>query len=185
MATSSVHAALRAAEAASPTFDGPAVLGLDAPPAGFTLERYDTAVGRGRQDFVRACEGLRTWATHRTLGVRVHPTSTPVRLGGVYVVTLGTPVGAIAAPCRVTRVTDEPAHWGFSYRTLPGHPEVGEEAFDVRLASSDQVRLGIVAVSRHADGVMRLAGPIARLVQRRVTTGYGRSLRGFVREPPV
>jgi len=185
MATSSVHAALRAAEAASPTFDGPAVLGLDAPPAGFTLERYDTAVGRGRLDFVRACEGLRTWATHRTLGVRVHPTSTPVRLGGVYVVTLGTQVAAIAAPCRVTRVTDEPAHWGFSYRTLPGHPEVGEEAFDVRLASSDQVRLGIVAVSRHADGVMRFARPIARLVQRRVTTGYGRSLRGFVREPPV
>lgn len=98
---------------------------------------------------------------------------------------LGAPFVSISAPCRVTRVTDEAAHWGFSYRTLPGHPELGEEAFDVRLEASDQVRLGIVAVSRHAGALMGLVGPVASLVQRRVTVAYGRALRDFVRAPSV
>jgi uncharacterized protein (UPF0548 family) len=179
--SSTVRAVLQQAASASPTYDGPEALSLGAPPAGFALHRYDVDVGRGRADLDRGRDGLRNWAAHRVAGVRIHPPSTPVSLGCVYVVTLGTPLLAIAAPCVVTRVTDEGTHWGFSYRTLHGHPEIGEEAFDVWLDASDEVRFGIVAVSRHAGVLMGLAGPAARLVQRRVTVAYGRSLRDAVR----
>jgi uncharacterized protein (UPF0548 family) len=180
MATSSVQTALHDVAAALPTYVGPEALDLDAAPAGFALDRYDAIVGHGPADFDRARLGLRTWATHLVRGVGVQPPSTPVSLGAVYLVTLGTPFASIAAPCRVTRVTDEAAHWGFSYRTLPGHPELGEEAFDVRIDEGGDVRLGITAVSRHAGLVMQIAGPAARVVQRRVTRAYGRALRDFV-----
>jgi uncharacterized protein (UPF0548 family) len=180
-ARGSVRAALRDAATAAPTYDGSGALDLDATVPGFRLDRYDVALGQGPRDFDRAREGLRTWATHRVPGVRVHPVATPVRLGGDFVVTLGTPFAAIAAPCRVTRVTDDPLQWGFSYRTLPGHPELGEEAFDVSMGAGGEVRLGIVAVSRHAGILLRLGGPAGRLVQRVVTAAYGRALRDYVR----
>ena len=181
MSTRSVHAALRGAAAASSNYDGPEVLGIDAPPAGFALHRTDLAVGSGTADFERARLGLRAWATHEVRGVGVQPPATPVRLDAVYLVTLGAPFASIAAPCRVTRLTDNATHFGFSYRTLPGHPELGEEAFDVRLGGDDVVRLCVVAVSRHAARLVRLAGPVAGFVQRRVTIAYGRALRDFVR----
>lgn len=185
LATRTVRTTLHKAVSASPTYDGPDMRLLEAPPEGFTLARYDTAVGRGRRDFGRASDGLRTWATHRVPGVRIHPASTPVSAGGVYVVTLGTPLLAIAAPCQVTRVTDEKDDFGFSYRTLPGHPERGEEAFDVSIDDGEVVHLRIVVVSQHAGAVMRLAGPAARLLQRAVTAAYARALRADVASGPA
>jgi uncharacterized protein (UPF0548 family) len=185
LATRTVRTTLDRAASASPTYDGPDVRLLEAPPEGFALARYDAAVGRGRSDFDRACEGLRNWATHRVPGVRIHPASTPINVGSVYVVMLGTPLLAIAAPCKVTRVTDESDHVGFSYRTLPGHPERGEEAFDVRLDESEVVHLDIVVVSQHAGAAMRLAGPAARLIQRAITAAYVRALRDAVGAQPA
>jgi uncharacterized protein (UPF0548 family) len=184
MATGSLKVTLQKAATALPTYDGPEALDLDVAPAGFALDRYDAVVGRGPADFDRARLGLQTWATHQVRGVGVQPPSKPVSLGAMYLVTLGTPFVSIAAPCRVTRVTDEAEHWGFSYRTLPGHPELGEEAFDVRIDEGGDVHLGITAVSRHAGLVMRIAGPAARVVQRRVTRAYGRALRDFVAARP-
>jgi uncharacterized protein (UPF0548 family) len=185
LAPRSVRTTLHRASAASPTYDGPDVRRLEAAPAGFVLQHYDVAVGRGERDFDRAREGLGNWATHRVRGVHVHPPSTPVSIGGVFVVTIGTPVLAIAAPCKVSRVTDEKDHFGFSYRTLPGHPELGEEAFDVALDESEVVHLVIAVVSRHAGALMRLSGPAAQLVQRAVTAAYARALGDAVRARPA
>lgn len=177
-----MRSVLRRAALAAPTYDGPGVRGLNAAPGGFALHRYDFIVGHGSRDFARASEGLRTWATHAVVGVHVAPASTNVHPGGVFVVTLGTALVAIGAPCRVTRVTDEATRFGFSYRTLPGHPERGEEAFDVHLDAAGDVRLEIAAVSQHAGVLMGLAAPFARVAQRFVTTSYGRALRRYVCE---
>ena len=48
---------------------------------------------------------------------------------------------------RVLDVIDKPRLRGFSYGTLPGHPETGEERFTVRLDGDDTVWAEIRAFS--------------------------------------
>jgi uncharacterized protein (UPF0548 family) len=90
------------------------------------------------------------------------------------------PLSAIAAPCRVIDIVDEPGRWGFAYGTLPGHPEEGEEAFIASISDDGTVVFAITAFSRPASSLMRISGPVARAVQRRVTLGYIRSIQHFV-----
>jgi uncharacterized protein (UPF0548 family) len=78
----------------------------------------------------------------------------------------------VLAPCRVVSVIDEADAYGFTYGTLPGHPERGEESFTIRRDASGTVRFEIVAVSQPADLLARLGRPVARLVQRRVGRKY-------------
>lgn len=137
-------------------------------------------VGRGEGGFAVAASGLRSWATHRVAGVRVFPAGVPVLLDRVYLVTFGTPVLAMVAPCRVTDLVDEPGRAGFTYATLAGHPEEGEERFAVELDASGEVRCTIEATSRPASGLLRATTPVNRLVQHHVAHGYLRALRRHV-----
>jgi uncharacterized protein (UPF0548 family) len=113
-------------------------------------------------------------------GVRVFPEGQTIEIGATVLVTLGTPLVALAAPCRIVGVIDEEARWGFAYGTLPGHPEQGEEAFIVSISPDQVVRFEIVAFSRPGDSLVRMAGPIGRVVQKRGTKGYLRALRRYV-----
>ena len=79
------------------------------------------------------------------------PPDTPPREGATVVVTLGTGLASIVAPCRIIAVVDETARFGFAYGTLPGHPEQGEESFIATLAEDGLVRFGIKAFSRPGD----------------------------------
>ncbi len=151
-------------------------------PEGFRHDNYQADLGRGPQTFVRAVEGLKTWKAHRLPGVRVFPSAQEIRIGATVVVTLGTPVAALAAPCRIVGIVDEPTRWGFAYGTLPGHPEQGEEAFVVSTSPDETVRFDITAFSRPGDSVVRLSGPIGRGVQRAGTKAYLRALRQFVEQ---
>jgi uncharacterized protein (UPF0548 family) len=149
-------------------------------PEGFRHDRYEADMGRGQQDYLLAVQGLRTWKAHRLRGVRIFPAAQEVEVGATVVVTLGTPVLALAAPCRIIGVIDEPTRWGFAYGTLPGHPEQGEEAFVVSTSPDETVRFDIVAFSRPGDSVVRLSGPVGRGIQKVGTRGYLRALRRFV-----
>ena len=71
---------------------------------------------------------------------------------------------------RVTESFDGPADgvWraGFTFRTLHGHPELGEETFFVEKdAASGAVRVGLRSWSRPGLWLTRLAAPYARWVQ--------------------
>ena len=98
------------------------------------------------------------------------------------VVTLGLPFMALAAPCRIVGVIDEPTRWGFAYGTLPGHPEQGEEAFIVSMSADETVCFEIIAFSRPGDSLVRLSGPMGRSLQGGGTKGYLRALRRFVEQ---
>ena len=54
--------------------------------------------------------------------------------------------------CRVVDVFDEPRRKGFSYGTLRGHPEAGEEAFTLVWNEDDSVVLHVVAFSSRRPG---------------------------------
>lgn len=151
-------------------------------PAGFSHHRYESVLGQGSATFERAAQGLRTWQAHKMPGMRVFPPEATVEDGATVVVTVGTPFVALAVPCRVIAVVDEPARSGFVYGTLPGHPEEGEEAFIASIADDGAVYFQITAFSRPDDSLVRLLGPLGRGVQKVASKGYLWALRRFVHQ---
>lgn len=129
-------------------------------------------LGSGRAVFDEAAERLMTWQVHRDAGLGVRATSPRVLPGVRVALRIGTrPVG-ITARCVVVGVVAEATEQGFTYRTLPGHPEEGDEHFRVSLESDGTVRGTVSAVSRPASLLARAGGPVTTLVQRRVTDRY-------------
>ncbi len=169
-------------ETAEPTYsDIGATLG-GACPVGFHHDRYEAVLSHGTQTFQRAVIGLKTWKAHRLPGMRVFPYDQEIRTGKTVVVTVGTPIAALAAPCRIVGVIDGQTRWGFANGTLPGHPEQGEESFAVSMSADQTVRFEIEAFSRPGDPFVRLSGPIGRGMQRGGTGSYLRALQRFVDE---
>lgn len=78
----------------------------------------------------------------------------------------------VTAPVRVVYVIDEADQVGFAYGTLKGHPESGEESFIVDKRDDDSVWLTIRAFSRPSTWYFRLAWPILRLQQAKLTKRY-------------
>jgi uncharacterized protein (UPF0548 family) len=151
-------------------------------PDGFHYDHYETLLGQGPDTFQRAVAGLKTWKAHRLLGMGVFPQRQEILTGATVVITLGTPLMALAVPCRIVSVIDGQMSWGFAYGTLPGHPEQGEEAFIVSMAPDKSVRFEIKAFSRPGDPLVRLSGPIGRVIQKGGTWGYLRALQRCVDE---
>jgi len=152
-------------------------------PEGFHYDHYETTLGHGPEMFQRAVKGLMAWETHHLPGVRVFPEGQEIHTGATVVVTLGTSLLALAAPCRIVSVIDDETRRGFAYGTLPGHPECGEEAFIVSIASDETVRFAVVAFSRPDDAFVRLSGPLGRAIQKGGTSGYLHALRRFLDHP--
>ena len=146
---------------------------------GFRHDQYERNLGQGAEVFGRAKQGLSRWRAHDVAGIHVFPVDAKVGVGETVVVALGVGI-AVAAPCRVVAVVDEPKRWGFAYGSLPGHPEQGEEAFILSWLDNDFVRFGIQAFSRPSDRLVRWASPVSRLVQIRATEGYLDSLQRYV-----
>jgi uncharacterized protein (UPF0548 family) len=167
-------------DGAEPTYGDVGATLTGQQPEGFHHDRYEVVLGSGPETFQRAVVGLKSWEAHRLPGVRVFPQGQEIRKGVTVILTLGTSVMAIAAPCRIVSVVDGQTRWGFAYGTLPGHPEQGEESFAVSISSDQTVRFEIEAFSRPSDPIVRLSGPIGRGVQRGGTGAYLRSLKRFV-----
>jgi uncharacterized protein (UPF0548 family) len=149
-------------------------------PDGFHHDHFEDLLGEGAEAFQRAVSGLKTWKAHRLPGMRVFPGDQVIRTGATVVVTVGTPIASVAAPCRIVGVVDGQTRWGFAYGTLPGHPERGEESFAVSMSPDGSVHFEIEAFSRPADPLVRLSGPFGRGVQRGATGAYLRALKRFV-----
>jgi uncharacterized protein (UPF0548 family) len=149
-------------------------------PSGYRNNRYMAVLGQGPEAFELAVDGLRSWKAHRLPGIEVLPSETQIRSGATVIVTLGTPALSLAAPCRIVDVVDESSRWGFAYGTLPGHPEHGEEAFEVGISADGAVRFEITPFSRPGNQTVRLLGPVGRAIQMAATNGYLRALQRFV-----
>jgi uncharacterized protein (UPF0548 family) len=84
------------------------------------------------------------------------------------------------APSRVIYVVEDPDSYRFAYGTLPGHPERGEASFAVSRNERDDVLFRIASFSRPIDPFARLAKPLTRRIQRRVTLRYVEALKNAV-----
>jgi uncharacterized protein (UPF0548 family) len=137
------------------------------PPAGYNTDHSRTKLGDGESIFQAAKAALLRWDQFHLDWVEALPADTPIkeratvtmlaRLLGLW--TLNT--------CRIVYVVDEARHFGFSYGTLPGHAESGEERFLVEWLDDDSVWYDILAFSRPRQLLARLAFPLARHFQAR------------------
>ncbi len=150
-----------------PTYTG----GLQAP-AGFGSLSRSRQLTPGEDTFRRAGEAVLGWDMHRRAGLSVRPSSPRAVEGSTVVLGLGVAGVALVIPCRVSAVFDEPDRLGFSYLSLPGHPECGMEQFLVEQAADGSVRATVTAVSRPGTLLVALGGPVSGLVQRRMVDRY-------------
>lgn len=147
-------------------------------PAGYHHVRRSEIIGQGFRTFTDAADALMTWQMHSRGGLKVIPSAPRAARDVVVLIRLGVAGRGLAIPCRVVYEIAEERRIGFAYGTLPGHPERGEESFVIELLDDDQVRVQIVAFSQSARWFTRLAGPMARYAQARMTDRYIRALRG-------
>lgn len=144
---------------------------LQAPP-GFGALLVQRRLGHGEQLLRAATEALLTFVVLRDAGLAVAATSPRAAPGVTLVQTLGIgPVGLLA-PCRVAWAAEDGDRRGFSYATLAGHPEQGEESFLVRRTDDGAILLTVSSVSRPASLAARAAGQVTRAVQRRQVQRY-------------
>ncbi|GAA1967954.1 DUF1990 domain-containing protein [Microbacterium deminutum] len=151
-------------------------------PAGYHHVRAECVVGHGREEFERASDDLFAGMVQRRAGATIHLSDIPLREGTHVRMLLRLGPLTFRIPCEVVWAERTTGLCGFAYGTLPGHPERGEERFELRLDPSGQVIFRIVAFSSPARWFTRLGGPAARRVQTRMTRRY---LKALVTTPPT
>jgi uncharacterized protein (UPF0548 family) len=144
-------------------------------PSGYRLVQHREVVGRHREHFDEASRRLMTWQMHLRSGLRVWASSPVVEPDAVMVARLGAGPLSLRIPCRVVSVVAEPNRCGFSYGSLAGHPESGEESFLVSLEDGE-VRFTVTAFSRAGTLLTRLGGPLSWRVQVRALHRYAAAL---------
>lgn len=144
-------------------------------------DRRTVRIGRGRDAFERAAEALMTWQVHRMAGFRVTATNDRAAEGETAILVRRIGPIVLVLACRIS-TTDLGAEGtkGFRYAALPLHVEVGEQEFAV-VIENDEVFFLLTSLSKPASRLVALAGPIPRLVERRVRTGYVKAVTRLVR----
>ncbi|MFG6401204.1 DUF1990 family protein [Microbacterium sp. P04] len=141
-------------------------------PPGYHHVRAQRIVGHGEEDFARAADDLFAGLVQRRAGASIRLSEVPLRTGTHIEMRLRLGPFAFTIPCLVVWAERTAEFCGFAYGTLPGHPERGEERFELRLLASGDVLFSIVAFSAPGRWFTRLGGPIARNVQARWTRRY-------------
>jgi uncharacterized protein (UPF0548 family) len=149
-------------------------------PSGYRHMCHRALIGHGPDVMRAAADGLLEWRMHRTAGARIASSSPRARPGAQVVVSLGIGPLRLVAPCLIVWTEEGERRTGFGYGTLPGHPASGEECFVIERDHEDAVWFTVTAFSRAARWTMRLAGPIAPVLQRAYARACGRALRRLV-----
>ncbi|WP_285728039.1 DUF1990 domain-containing protein [Psychromicrobium xiongbiense] len=150
-------------------------------PPGDSASRYrrsevSAVIGRGEGVWERAAEGVLHWQVKTRSGFTVNTTG-PVACGQRLTVTARFPGVIVREPVEVVAVVHEPDRVGFAYRTLPGHPVSGEEAFIVHRRGAE-VLLTIRSLTRASTAQpWRALFPVLLLLQRLIRRRYLRALR--------
>lgn len=148
-------------------------------PEGATLSDYNQlnqAATLRRRDFEDAARDLFEWRMHSRAGLRVQASDIPLRPRTVVLMHLGPGALSLKIPCRVLDVVDERRRRGFTYGTLRGHPEAGEERFLLEQLDDGRIRFSISAYSRPASALAKIGGPLSRAAQRVMTQRYLQAL---------
>lgn len=162
-------------EAAPLTYDA---VGATAgtPPEGWHAFSHSRVLPR--RDLDRLGEQLLTWQVQEGSGLRAAASTERIREGTVVVLRLGPGPLSLRIPCRVVDVVETDREVSFTYGTLPGHPERGEERFALHRADDGTVTMVVTAFSKPGSLLARLGGPATRAFQGHMAQRYLTSLDG-------
>ena len=133
-------------------------------------------LGHGDDAWAWVGEELLRWGVKTRSGFTVTPRA-PAAAGQRPVIMAHAFGLSIREPVEVVAVVRQPDRIGFAYRTLPGHPVSGEEAF-VAHREGDSVLLTIRSLTRPGDRAMwRAAYPGLLVAQQVARRRYVRALR--------
>lgn len=143
---------------------------------GFRRAEATAWIGIGDDVWRRASRDVLRWAVKTRSGFTVDDDS-PVQVGLRRTITARVLGIRIHEPVRVVAVIDAATRVGFAYRTLPGHPVHGEEAFVVH-RDGDEVFFSVRSLTAPApSGGWRWAFPLLRVAQVVARRRYLRALR--------
>jgi uncharacterized protein (UPF0548 family) len=147
---------------------------------GFRRWEQSAILGTGDSVWEWATEELLRWGVKTRSGFTVTPVQSAAT-GSRPVIKAHAFGLSVLEPVEVVDVIETPDRVGLAYRTLPGHPISGEEAFIVH-REGQAVVLTIRSLTRPSDEVKwRLAYPGLLLAQQFARRRYLRALR--VRAP--
>lgn len=171
------------------TLDYPGIGGTEhgVAPAGYHHVLKELRLGSGPDLYRRVAAGILSWELQRRAGLRVRADSPTVRPGARVVSGFGVGPFRINAPCEVVWVREpvpggSPQSAGFGYGTLPGHPERGEESFEVLIDDGGEVYLRIRAFSKPANWFYTAGAVVASAAQRHITARYIEGARALATE---
>ncbi|MGZ7085573.1 MAG: DUF1990 family protein [Ilumatobacteraceae bacterium] len=153
------------------TYEPVGMSAMDTAPPGYRLDRWSRSLGHGDLIFEKAADALRKWEVQKRSGLVVLAEGPPV-VGLVVAMSAPLPIGFIDVVCRVVDVVEQGDRVGFTYGTLPVHPERGEESFTVVRAADGSITFEVAAASRPRQLLARAFSPIARKMQRSATGRY-------------
>ncbi len=147
---------------------------------GFRRAEASALVGRGGAAWERMSHDVLTWGVKTRSGFRIDSPG-PVAVGDRPLIR-GRAFGAtVSEPVEVVSVVNEPTRVGFAYRTLPGHPVLGEEAFILHrhdTSPHSDIRFTVRSLTAPAPyGRWRPLYPLLRIAQRIAKRRYLRALR--------
>ncbi len=141
-------------------------------PPGYHHVRKARRIGHGRVVFEQAADALFHGAVQRRAGAEITLSEAPLRTGTRVDMRLRLGLLRFTAPCIVVWSERTDDHAGFAYGTLPGHPERGEERFELTLHENGEVTFLIVAFSAPGRWFTRIGAPVGRMVQAWATRRY-------------
>ncbi|MFG6504526.1 DUF1990 family protein [Microbacterium sp. P05] len=143
---------------------------------GFRRSEIAALIGHGDGCWERAAQDVLRWRVKTRSGFTVDDQRTAIP-GETLEITARVAGVTIREPVQVVAVVDTPSRVGFSYRTLPGHPVSGEEAFIVH-RDGDAVFLTIRSLTAPAGRQpWRALYPLLRVAQVVARRRYLRALR--------
>ena len=142
----------------------------------FRRSEVSTVLGSGDDLWERAAKQVLRWKVKTASGFSVDSTG-PVRQGDRVLVTASLLGVRIVEPVEVVAVVESADRVGFAYRTRPGHPVNGEEAFIVHHDGED-VHFTVRSLTRAApQQPWRTLYPLLLIAQRFARRRYLRALR--------
>jgi uncharacterized protein (UPF0548 family) len=156
------------------------------PPREYTLDHNRVQLGLGNEVYERAVEALRRWRQFDLGWVKIVPAGSRVEVGTTVAVQAHTFGLWSLSACRIVYlISDEGPidRFGFAYGTLPDHVERGEERFTIEWHREDNsVWYDILAFSRPRHPLVRIAFPLARMLQKRFVRDSLSVMTATVRE---
>lgn len=144
--------------------------------AGIARSEVSAVIGHGDAAWRRASDDVLRWRVKTRSGFTVL-SDEPAMPGTTLTITFRVLGVTIREPVEVTEAHASPTRVGFSYRTLPGHPVTGEEAFIVS-REGDDVTLTVRSLTGPSSRQpWRAMFPVLRLAQLVVRRRHLRALR--------